>query len=245
MGVSPLALYNAMKSPGSNKKIESFIESHLCWKCYLDKRGGEPTTNSSWLAAEEVGVGYSDFSCREGIDLLRVKCRGVVPEWMYGCQLPKSVILDFNGSASLLDLEHDLKGLTVLNPGTRFYLEEPGPKHGLHSFEHVSEILDREGYSRSICAAALCHDSVATIKFGRNSVEEYERLVLSGVDIAFGTVLCSSSAYEQTCAANEKFGTFLVRVVRRDGLDIESATNPQVDILSSETRIADLWQALA
>lgn len=245
MGVSPLRLYNAMQSFGSDERIQSFIESHLRWKCYLDKRGGEPIISSSWLAAEEVGVGYSDFSCREGIDLLRVKCRGVVPEWMYGHQLPKVAILDFNGSANLLELEHDLKRLAALHSETRFYLEEPCFKRGLHSLEHVSEILDRAGYSKSMCAAALDHDAVATIKFGRNSVEEYERLFLSGVGITFGTVLCSKSAYEQVCGANEKLGTFLVRVVRRDGLNIESAANPQIEILSSETHIADSWQALA
>lgn len=245
MGVKPLDLYESMRSGIADKQTEFFIKSHLHWRQFLEEHSKDKVDLTPWIKAEEVSVGYTGFRHQDGIDLLRVKCRTTIPEWLYGRKLPQILVLDFNGSANLMKLNYGLQKLAASNANIHVYLEEPGFIYLPHSCKQISEIIDRGAYTEQICETAFDSGTVATIKFGRNSVEEYRRLISAEARIAFGAVLCSKNAYEQVRRANEILGSFPVHVVRRDGLEINEATNPRVEIISSETNIADRWQALA
>lgn len=242
MGVSPKGVYGALeKGEGSSQEM-AFIESHLRWAMALGK--ASPRLSGGTLYGEEIGVSEVPPKLKKGLDLLRVKCRGSIPEWLYSHPVPANLILDYNASADRERIEGEVFRLLKVHSDANIYIEQPFKNEVLHC-AGVKPVLDTENYADLIRRDQIPKNAVVTLKFGRNTTAEYKALLDMRIPCQFGSVLCTKQAYESVLYANRTLGQLDVRILYRDGVKIEKAIEPSSVVILSETNaVSDYWNRL-
>ena len=242
MGVSPEGVYGALeKGEGSSQEM-AFIESHLRWAMTLGK--ASPRLSGGTLYGEEIGVSEAPPKLKKGLDLLRVKCRGSIPEWLYSHPVPVNLILDYNASADREGIGEEVCRLLKVHSDTNIYIEQPFKDEILH-YAGIRPVLDMENYASLIRRCQIPKNAVATLKFGRNTTSEYKVLLDMGIPCQFGSVLCTKQAYESVLYANRTLGQLDVRILYRDGVKIEEAIEPSSVVILNETdAVSNYWNRL-
>ena len=191
----------------------NLLANHLEWLKWLKTKYYSFETNDKVvLKGPKYNLTTKTNKVSSSSDFIKVKANKNIPEWFFNLEeCPNIIIVDYNLSSSFDDVAKDVDRIKETFGNKIIYIEEPYENYfNKPRYLDVLYIFDNEFVLDILKSNYILEDDVFSLKMGRNTPEEYEKVRNANKLVTFTNILTSKLGEDIINSVNNKLGTFVI-----------------------------------